>query len=109
MGQKAFKQGMHTGPEREVVVEIEHTVVVRKRANTRVRFCRGCERPVDFLPLIKAAELFDLEPVRIFDFIRTYSCHFVIGNEGEIFICLADLMTAISKRIKRVKLLGETK
>ena len=109
MVHKGFKQGMRTGPERQVVVEIEHTVVVRKRANTQVRFCRGCRRPVDFLPLAKAAELFDLEPVRVFDFICTHSCHFVIGNEGEIYICLADLLTAMNKRIKKVKLLGETK
>ena len=109
MAHKGIKQGAQSGPEREVVVEIEHTVVVRKRANTKVRFCRGCRRAVDFLSLTKAAEVFDLEPVRIFDFIRTHSCHFVIGNEGEIYICLADLLTAMSKRIKKVKLLGETK
>ena len=96
---------------REVVVEIEHTRVVRKRAATHLRYCRGCARSTDFLLLTKAAELFDLEPVRIFDFIRTNSCHFAVGKEGEIYICLNDLLTTVGKGMKngKVKLLGEIK
>lgn len=102
---------MRTCPEREVVVEIEHTVVVRKRAQTKIKLCRDCGKPSDFLLLTKAGELFDLEPLRILEFVQRHSCHFAVGNEGEIYICLADLLTAMSKRIRKgkVKLLGEIK
>lgn len=102
---------MTSDRHREVVVEIEHTRVVRKRAATHLRYCRGCTRSTDFLLLTKAAELFDLEPVRIFDFIHTNSCHFAVGKEGEIYICLNDLLTTVGRRMKngKVKLLGEIK
>jgi|SRR5687767_4912701 len=95
--------------EREVVLEIEHTRVVRKRTGTTVRFCRECARATDFVPLIKAAELFETAPMQLFDFTQTNSCHYVVGNEGEINLCLADLLTAMSRRMKKgtVKLLGE--
>ncbi len=100
---------MQGSREREVVVEIEHTKVVRKRASTKVRFCRECKRSTDFVLLNKAAELFDTAPGRLFDFTQTNSCHFAVGGEGEIYVCLADLLTAMSRRMKTgtVKLLGE--
>jgi hypothetical protein len=105
-----FPKVMQTCPEREVVVEIEHTKVVRKRATTKVRHCRECKASTDFLLLTRAAELFDVAPMRIFDFTRSNSGHYVVGNEGEIYICLADLLKAMGKRMKtrRVKLLGES-
>ncbi len=100
---------MQTCPEREVVVEIEHIKTVRKRASTRLRLCRGCGKSSDFIAIARAAALFELEPERVLDFVRVNSCHVIIGNEGEIHICLADLLSAMSKRIKKgsVKLLGE--
>lgn len=102
---------METCPQREVVVEIEHTRVVRKRTSTSIRFCPGCGKQTDFVPLAKAAELFDLAPATIYEFITRYSCHFAAGKEGEIHICLADLLTAMGKRIRKgnIKLLGEIK
>ena len=100
---------MTSGLHREVVVEIEHTRAVRKRAATHLRYCRGCMKSTDFLLLTEAAELFDVARVRIFDFTRTNSCHFAVGKEGEIYICLTDLLAAVGKRMKKgkVKLLGE--
>ena len=100
---------MRTCPEREVVVEIEHTKLIRKRASTRLKFCRGCKESTDFVPITKAAELFEGEPVKILDFINSNSCHFLVDSDGDIYICLADLLTAMASTIKTgtVKLLGE--
>lgn len=95
--------------EREVVVEIEHIKIVRKRASTQVRFCGSCGKATDFVPIASAAILFELEPETILNFVQVNSCHFITASEGEIHICLADLLSAMSKRIKvgSVKLLGE--
>lgn len=97
--------------KREVVVEIEHIRVVRKRAATQLQYCRGCMRSTDFLHLTKAAELFDVAPVKIFEFTRANSCHFAVGTEGEIYVCLTDLLVNVGKKMKnsKVKLLGEIK
>lgn len=63
------------------------------------------------MPLAEAAESFDLAPATIYEFITRYSCHFAAGNEGDINICLVELLTAISKRISKgnIKLLGDIK
>ena len=96
---------------REVVVEIEHVRVVRKRMATHIRYCRGCMRSTDFLLLTKAAELFDVAPIQIFEFAQTNSCHYAVGKEGEIYVCLTDLLNHVGKSMKnkKVKLLGEIK
>ena len=102
---------MQGSREREVVVEIEHTKVVRKRATTRVRRCNECGECTDFLLLNKAAELFELAPTEILNFISSHSCHFVTGKEGEIHLCLARLLTVMQERTNRngIKLLEGTK
>lgn len=92
---------MKISQQREVVLEIEQTRLVRKRARTSVAFCRGCERATDFVPLIKAAELFGITRLEMFDFSRSHNCHFQVATEGEIHICLVDLLAAMSRRMKR--------
>ena len=87
-------------PQREVVLEIERITLVRKRARTSVEWCRDCRRSTDFVLLPKAAALFGITPTELLEFTRTNHCHFTVGNEGEISLCLTDLLTAMSKRIK---------
>ena len=102
---------METGSPREIVVEIEHTRLIRKRACTTVRFCRECKRSTDFLSLAKAAELFEVTTLTLFEFAQSSSRHLVVESDGEIHICLADLLPAMSKRMKTksFNLLGEKK
>ena len=100
---------MKGSPEREVVLEIEHVRVVRKRASTYLQHCRECARSTDFVSLTKAADLFGITPAELYDFTRSNRCHFEIGRGGDIYICLTNLLSEMSKRMKngRVKLLGE--
>lgn len=102
---------MQIAREREVIVEIEQIRVVRKRANTSIRWCEACSKMTDFLSLTRAAELFELAPATVYEFINRHSCHFAIGHEGEICICLTDMLSAMSKRISKgkVRLLGDLK
>ena len=95
-------------PQREVVLEIERVTLVRKRARTSVQCCNDCGRSTDFVPLTKAAGLFGITPAELLEFTRTNRCHFTVANDGEISLCLVDLLTAMSKRIKSgsIKLIG---
>jgi hypothetical protein len=95
--------------QREVVLEIERVKLIRKRMKTSLRFCKSCGRSTDFIQLVKAAGFFEVTPAEIFDFICMNHSHFLLGNEDEIYICLADLLAAMNKRmnIGAVKLLGE--
>ena len=97
--------------QREVILEVERVQLIRKRMKTCIRFCRSCGRSTDFIQLVKAAGFFEVTPAEIFDFICLNHSHFLLGNEDEIYICLADLLAAMNKRmnIGAVKLLGENK
>jgi hypothetical protein len=100
---------MKVSPQREVILEIERVTLVRKRARTTVELCRDCRKSTDFIPLIRAAELFCITPTELLDFTRSNHCHFTVGREGEIYLCLVDLLSAMSKRITKgsIKLIGD--
>jgi hypothetical protein len=94
--------------EREVVLEIERVRLVRKRVRSTFSFCRDCSRSTDFIPLTLAAQFFGVTAAELLDFTRVNQCHFSVGNEGEINLCVADLLAAMNLRIKRgaYRLLG---
>ena len=94
---------------REVVLEIEHVRIIRKRARTTLGFCEGCKKTTDFISVTRAAELFSTNTADLFEFTQTNACHFLIECGEEIFLCLPDLLTVMGKRMKKgkVKLLGE--
>ena len=100
---------MEGSPYREVVLEIEHIKVIRKRAKTNLRFCRDCNRTTDFISVASASELFSTTPSELFEFSQSCVCHFLVENEQDILLCLKDLLTAMSKTMKtgKVKLLEE--
>ena len=99
---------MEGSQHREVVLEIEHVKVVRKRAKTKLGFCRDCKSTTDFIPVAKAAELFSTTADAIFEFTQSNGCHFRIETDQSINLCLSNLLAAMSKRMRTgtVKLLG---
>jgi hypothetical protein len=99
---------MVIGVHREVVLEIEHIRVLRRRTTTRLRSCPICKRPADFAGLVRIAGLFSTTPSELLSFVNANSCHFLVDPDGEIHICLARLLAAINgrKNAARVKLLG---
>jgi len=102
-------EGMEGSQHREVVLEIEHVKVVRKRAKTKLALCSECRKTTDFITLARAAELFSITPSDLFEFTQSHGCHFRVEDGQDIMLCLTDLLTAMSKRMRTgtVKLLGE--
>ena len=100
---------MEGSQHREVVLEIEHVKVVRKRAKTRLALCRECKKTTDFITLERAAELFSITASELFEFTQSSNCHFRVEGGQDISLCLNDLLRAMSKRMRAgtVKLLGE--
>ena len=101
---------MEGSAHREVVLEIEHIKIIRKRAKTSPSYCPECGKTTDFISVSCAAKLFSTTPSELFEFSQSYACHFRVGNEQNIVLCLTDLLAAMSKRMKKgtVKLLGES-
>lgn len=94
---------------REVVLEIEHIQVIRRRAKTTLGFCNGCKKTTDFISVSRAAELFSTNTADLFEFTQTNACHFLVECGEEMYLCLPDLLNMMSKRMRKgkVKLLGE--
>ena len=99
---------MDTARKRDVVLEIEQVRIVRRRMKTSFVFCRGCSKSTDFIELVKAADLFGVTNAELYDFVRTNRCHFIVAGDGEICVCVTDLLAAMSRRLKTAtfKLLG---
>lgn len=97
--------------QREVVLEIEQVKVIRRRAKTSLRSCRECGGTRDFITLPEAAELFSTTPAALFEFSQSSVCHYRFENGCELFLCLTDLLAAMSGRMKKgtIKLLGDSK
>jgi hypothetical protein len=100
---------MEGSQQREVVLEIEHVKIIRKRAKTKLHFCRECNRTTDFISVASAAELFATTTADLFEFSQSHVCHFRVENDQNVLLCLTDLLAAMSKTMKKgsVKLLGE--
>ena len=100
---------MEGAQHREVVLEIEHVRIVRKRATTNLGFCGECKKATDFITIERAAKLFSTTPSELFEFTQSAGCHFRVENCQNISVCLTDLLKAMSKRMRSgtVKLLGE--
>jgi hypothetical protein len=102
-------KNMEGAQQREVVLEIEHVKVVRKRAKTNLAFCRECNKATDFIMIARAAKLFSTSPSELIEFAQSVGCHFRVDNGQNISLCLTDLLKAMTKRMRTgtVKLLGE--
>ena len=89
---------MKISRKREVIVEIEHVTLLRKRAGTALEWCGSCHRSTDFIALVKASDLFGITPSELLAFARQHHCHFIVEDEGEIHLCLVDLLSAMSRK-----------
>lgn len=94
---------MDGAASRQVVVEIEHVKVIRKRAKTYLRHCRECRQQRDFLPVKRAAELFSIDQSALIEFAGENHCHYSIDENGDIQLCLTDLLAGMSRRMKSGK------
>jgi hypothetical protein len=101
---------MEGSKHREVVLEIEHVKIIRKRAKTKLHFCRECNKITDFISVASAAGLFSTTTADLFEFTQSHVCHFRVEKDRNVLLCLKDLLTTMSKRMKKgsVKLLGES-
>jgi hypothetical protein len=83
---------MSAAAKREIVIEIERIRVIRKRAKTELVFCGKCGKIVDFVSLVDVSALFMTETHKIFKFLTDNGCHFYEEINGDIYICLIELL-----------------
>ncbi len=86
---------MTTQRQREIVIEFEKVQLIRKRAKTELRHCGGCNAVSDSVSHVEAAELFETPPDTLFEFIRHNNCHYEVGHNGKISLCVTSLLAVM--------------
>jgi hypothetical protein len=96
---------MKAGPGREIVIEYERVQRIKKRSSTQLFHCEDCGEVSDFVSLTKASSLFDVEAERLNGFITANRCHLKHNICGNVFVCLASLLSRmqIQANIKRLE------
>ena len=84
--------------KREIVVEFERVLIVRKRAKTHLLICSECGRKMDFVFLDEASQLFETAADDLFRFVKENSCHFQMLPAGGVAICLYVFLHMMRKK-----------
>jgi hypothetical protein len=98
-----MKNTPHKG-SKIVVLEIERVQLVRRKCRAHSRFCEKCENEVDFIPLMEAARLFDLNSDRLFRFVQSNKSHYKSDEKGDIFLCVNSLFACVNAKTGGSKL-----
>jgi riboflavin biosynthesis pyrimidine reductase len=101
---------MGLAKHREIVVEIEHVRVVRKKCKAHIFYCSECRRETDFIRLPEAAKLFEVDTAKLMQFINANHIHRILETGGETLICLAPFLDRVKEHlgISQPKLIGGT-
>ena len=93
---------------REIVIELEHVRVVRKRATTHLAHCDGCAGESDFLDAGEAARLFEIDRADLDRFAAGSGCHQQVFQGGDTHVCLTSLLAVLrlETRQSRIELIG---
>jgi hypothetical protein len=97
-------KNMPPGSSKIVVLEIERVQLVRRKCRAHSGFCEKCERQSDFLSLIEAARLFDINSARLFRFIQANGSHYKFDAKGDIFLCVSSLFACVNAKTDGSKL-----
>lgn len=87
-----------------VVLEIERVQLVRRKCPAHSGFCGKCERESDFIPLIEAASLFDINSAGLFRFVQANASHYINDVRGDIFLCVSSLLACVNAKTNDSKI-----
>jgi hypothetical protein len=82
---------------REIVVEVERILLVKKRARTHQMFCIDCSQEADFVCSKDAARIFDIGEINISRFLKNNGWH-TLTDRGRVYICTASLIADLAKK-----------
>ena len=86
--------------QREIVIEFEKIQLIRKRARTMLMHCDGCGTASDAVSQTEAAELFEITPGNLFQFIKQNDCHYQVSYSGQTWLCVVSLLDRMNQKNK---------
>ena len=106
-----FYDNMPTKRQREIVIEYERILLIRRRAKTDREHCKFCRADVDLVSITAAAEIFETPEVELFRFMQINRCHFTAEKGETVRICIPSLLACLKTRAlnRHIKRIGESK
>ena len=100
---------MTTQRQREIVIEFEKVLLIRKRAVTTLAYCRECSDTADFVGLSLAAELFGTADNDLARFIEVNAVHAEANGNGKVDICIPSMLNVMHEHTNGhgVRLIGD--
>lgn len=95
---------MDTARQREIVIEFEKVLTVRKRARTTLVQCKACRKASDAVSLHEACELFETTSELLFQFVVQNNGHYDLSVDDRIYLCVPSLLEIMSQRNARKSL-----
>lgn len=78
--------------EREIVIEFEKVQMIRRRARTIYKYCRGCGAEKDFVGVRAAAALFGITAEELHSFVSANAVHLAAVGTNTNSICIPSLL-----------------
>lgn len=89
---------------KSVVLEIERVQIIRRKCQAHTGFCRNCKSEADFIPLMEAASLFEINSAKLFRFVQANASHYTNDLKGDIFLCVSSLLTCVNTKTNGSKM-----
>lgn len=84
--------------QRGIVIEFEKIQTIRKRAKTTLALCGECRIEADVVTLVEAADLFETDNDGLFQFIKQNDCHYHVGDDDRIYLCVPSLLESMQQK-----------
>jgi hypothetical protein len=90
--------------QREIVIEFEKVLTIRKRARTTLVQCKECRKASDAVSLHEACELFETTCELLFQFVVQNNGHYHLGIDDRVYLCVPSLLEIMSQSNARKSL-----
>lgn len=95
---------MPHGSSTIVVLEIERVQLIRRKCKAHPGFCGKCGSQANFIPLMEAALLFEINSAGLFRFVQTSDSHYTTDRTGDIFLCVSSLLACVNAKTNGSKM-----
>ena len=70
--------------------------------------CEGCGTESDAVSHAEAAELFEIAPGNLFQFIRQNGCHYQVSYDGKTYLCVVSMIERLNQKNNIRQLMAKT-
>ena len=99
---------MPHGSSKIAVFEIERVQLIRRKCRLHSRICEQCGNAADFITLIEAARLFEINSSRLYRFVESNAVHYADDAKSGVILCINSLIERLfdNNRNSKIKMIS---